>query len=122
MRRMLISSTHSKKKKKSKSSSSKKLREEDGAGESAGSGKERSESPVVGSSGAGPAGSHKTEAQRRFEEVQRKRVRRIFRFLHVGVVPARQFSSTFRSLYRLSTRFVPPRLRYEAGVEHENRR
>ncbi|GJN89768.1 hypothetical protein Rhopal_002757-T1 [Rhodotorula paludigena] len=63
-----------KKKKKSKSSSSKKLREEDGAGESAGSGKERSESPVVGSSGAGPAGSHKTEAQRRFEEVQRKRV------------------------------------------------
>ncbi|BGP47181.1 hypothetical protein JCM10450v2_003033 [Rhodotorula kratochvilovae] len=62
------------KKKKKKSSSSKKARDEeapvDSPASGSGSAKERSESPAVGGSG----GSGKTEAQRKFEEVQRKRL------------------------------------------------
>ncbi|GAA5869813.1 hypothetical protein JCM1840_007643 [Sporobolomyces johnsonii] len=66
-----------KKKKKKKSSTSQKLREGEVAersGDNSGSGRdERSQSPVVGSSSS-TAVSGKTEAQRRFEEVQRKRL------------------------------------------------
>ncbi|TNY22076.1 DUF1754-domain-containing protein [Rhodotorula diobovata] len=74
------------KKKKKKSSSSKKARDEgdrERAVSASGSGQERSESPAVTGGGGGGASassstsvaaSGKTEAQRRFEEVQRKRL------------------------------------------------
>lgn len=69
---------HSKKKKKKKSSTTERVREVDSASVA-----ERSASPGGGASGSGSgakdeAGSgydvYKTEAQRRFEEVQKKRV------------------------------------------------
>ncbi|GAA5889547.1 hypothetical protein JCM8208_001056 [Rhodotorula glutinis] len=67
------------KKKKKKSSASKKARDEDrdAPASASGSGHDRSESPAVGGSSSGStsvAASGKTEAQRRFEEVQRKRL------------------------------------------------
>ncbi|GAA5923580.1 hypothetical protein JCM3775_000437 [Rhodotorula graminis] len=66
------------KKKKKKSSASKKARDEDrdAPASASGSGQERSQSPAVGGSGGSTsvAASGKTEAQRRFEEVQRKRL------------------------------------------------
>ncbi|GAA5904684.1 hypothetical protein JCM6882_008346 [Rhodosporidiobolus microsporus] len=61
------------KKKKKKSSSSKKAREGDeSAGAASGSGRE--ESPVTGGSSSSRVADGKTDAQRRFEEVQRKRL------------------------------------------------
>ncbi|BGO90708.1 hypothetical protein NBRC10512_000648 [Rhodotorula toruloides] len=66
------------KKKKKKSSSSKKVRQEDEAVLSGGGGSEGSGRDEAGELSSGAAGSStgvgKTEAQRRFEEVQRKRL------------------------------------------------
>lgn len=76
-----------KKKKKKKSSTSQKVRDrEDEAALGGGSGSERADSgrdEAGSSSGAASSGVGKTEAQRRFEEVQRKRVR------CCGVLPSR---------------------------------
>ncbi|GAA5822099.1 hypothetical protein JCM11251_004857 [Rhodosporidiobolus azoricus] len=63
------------KKKKKKSSSSKKAREGEELAGGAASGSGREDSPVVGgSSSSSRVADGKTEAQRRFEEVQRKRL------------------------------------------------
>ncbi|BGP23826.1 hypothetical protein Rt10032_c05g2455 [Rhodotorula toruloides] len=70
------------KKKKKRSSTSKKVRQEEEAALSGGGGSESERDRKTGSgrdeggssSGVGAAGVGKTEAQRRFEEVQRKRL------------------------------------------------
>ncbi|KWU47498.1 DUF1754-domain-containing protein [Rhodotorula sp. JG-1b] len=64
-----------KKKKKSKSSTSQKLREEETAAAAAasGSGSDREVASAASASGS-TANPYKTEAERRFEEVQRKRL------------------------------------------------
>ncbi|BGP31180.1 hypothetical protein JCM10296v2_002944 [Rhodotorula toruloides] len=62
------------KKKKKKSSTSKKVRQEDEAVLSGGGGSEGSGREEGGESSSAATGVGKTEAQRRFEEVQRKRL------------------------------------------------
>ncbi|GAA5955478.1 hypothetical protein JCM8115_006766 [Rhodotorula mucilaginosa] len=62
-----------KKKKKSKSSTSQKLREEETAAAASGSGSDREVASSASASGS-TANPYKTEAERRFEEVQRKRL------------------------------------------------
>ncbi|GAA5971820.1 hypothetical protein JCM11641_001526 [Rhodosporidiobolus odoratus] len=61
-----------KKQKKKKSSTSKKLREPEESAGASGSGRE--ESPATGATSSTQVADGKTDAQRRFEEVQRKRL------------------------------------------------